>query len=186
MQDYISEFSQSIEKNTEHLKGELQAIRTGRASSTLIESIQVSTYGGTAKLRLLEIASLSQDGPQMITITPYDASTVQDIEKAILSSPIGITPKVQGTAIIVTFPELTQEQREKFVKLVGQTVEEHKSRIRHARDEVRKKIKAALDAKEITEDDKFRLEKEIDSKTQKANETFAELKQKKEDQIRAV
>ncbi len=186
MHELITQYSATIEQTRDHLKEELQAIRTGRASSTLLENLQVSTYGGSTKLRLMELASLSQDGPQMITISPYDASTIQDIEKAILSSPIGISPKVQGATIIVTFPELNQEQREKFVKLVGQTVEEHKVRIRHARDDVRKQIKQLFDAKELTEDDKYRLEKEIDTQTQKSNELFTELRDKKEAQIREV
>ena len=184
--DYVKEFSEAAQKTIEHLKEELQAVRTGRASSTLVEGMMVDAYGGSTKMKLMEMASIAQEGATTLIITPYDASTTQDIEKAILKSPLGLTPRVQGTMIRIQFPELSQEQREKFVKLVGQTVEEHRGRIRHARDEVRKKIKADFDAKTITEDDKFRSEKEIDTKTSSFNDEIQTLKEKKEAQIREV
>lgn len=184
--DYVKEFSESAQKTVEHLKEELQAIRTGRASSTLVEGMMVEAYGGSTKMKLMEMASISQEGATTLIITPYDVSTTQDIEKAILKSPLGLTPRVQGTMIRIQFPELSQEQREKFVKLVGQTVEEHRGRIRHTREEVRKHIKTDFDAKTITEDDKFRSEKEIDTKTASFNEEMQELKEKKEAQIREV
>lgn len=182
----VQDFSNDAKKVIEHLREELQAIRTGRASSTIIEGMMIDTYGGSTKMKLMEMSSITSEGPTTLVVTPYDASTIQDIEKAFLKSPLGLTPKVQGNRILIVFPDLSQEQREKFVKLVGQTVEEHKVKIRGLRDDIRKKIKANFDAKSITEDDKFRQEKDIDTATQKFNEEMQDMKEKKEEQIRAI
>ncbi|MFW5703270.1 MAG: ribosome-recycling factor [Patescibacteria group bacterium] len=184
--DFVQSYISTVQKTIDHLKDELQAVRTGRASSTLLENMQIDAYGGSTKMKLMEMASINQEGPTVLTIHPYDTSTVQDIEKSLLKSTLGLSPKVQGTTIMVLFPELSQEQREKFIKHVGQIVEDHKVSIRNARDDIRKKIKSAQDSKTITEDDKFRLEKEIDAKTKSFNEEIDSLKDKKEKQIREV
>lgn len=184
--DIIKEYSASLDKTVAHLKEELQTIRTGRPSSTILESMQVDTYGGTMKMKLMEMATITNEGATTLVIQPFDPSTVQDIEKAILKSPLNLTPKVQGQRILVVFPELSMEQREKFVKLVGQHVEEHRIKIRGQRDEIRKDIKALFDTKEITEDDKFRMEKDIDAATTKKMDEMQVLKEKKEQQIREI
>lgn len=184
--DPIAEFKQASQKTVEHLKEELQTIRTGRASANMIEGMLVDTYGGSTKMRLMEMASIMNEGATTLVITPYDHSTIQDIEKAILKSPLNLTPKVQGSTIRVVFPALNQEQREKFVKLVGQKVEEHRISIRGQRDDAKKKIKAQFDAKELTEDDKRRIEKDLDGENQKIMDVILELKEKKDAQIMEV
>lgn len=184
--DHIQDFKQAGQKTIEHLKEELQQIRTGRASSTTIEGLQVDAYGGSTKMRLMEMATITNEGSTTLVITPYDHGTLQDIEKAILKSPLNLTPKVQGSRILVVFPQLNEEQRQKFVKLVGQKVEEHRVSIRGQRDDVRKKVKGEFDAKEITEDDRKRIEKEIDNVNQKLMDEIMEIKEKKDQQIMEV
>ena len=183
---FAQEFTDAAKKTIEHLKGEMQTIRTGRPSSTILETIPVDAYGGTAKMKLNELATVSSEGSNTLAIAPFDPSTVPDIEKAILKSPLNLTPKVQGTRILVVFPALNEEQREKYVKLVGQMVEDHKVSVRSHRDEARKKVKAAHDAKTITDDDKFRFEKDIDAAAGKINDEINSLKDKKDAQIREV
>lgn len=186
MDSVLASFKQQSERAIEQLKEDLKSIRTGRASPALVENLPVKTYGGQTTLKLTELATITTDGPTALTISPFDPSTVTDIEKAIQSSALGLTPQTQGTTIIVRIPALTQEQREKILKVVGQKIEEKKVQVRNYRDEVRRKIKNNLEAKEITEDGKFRLEKEVDIQTQTYMTTIQEIKQKKEDAIMQI
>lgn len=179
-------FNQNTDKVINSLKEDLKTIRTGRASPTLVENMMVETYGGQAKLRLLELSNIATEGPSTLLLTPFDPSTITDIEKAILKSPLGISPIVQGNRMLIKIPPLSQEQREKMMKLINQKIEEKKEIIRNYRDNTRKNIKNSLEDKIITEDDKFRLEKEVDMATQKRMEEIKNIKEKKEKEIMEV
>lgn len=182
----IQEFTPTTDKHIDHLRSELRGIRTGRASSSLIERLPVEAYGGSTKMRLMDLSTITTEGPTMLVVVPFDPSTIPDIEKAIRTSPLGITPQTQGTKILISLPPLSQEQREKMTKIVGQKVEETKEHIRKKRDEIRKKIKQASDNKEISEDDKFRFEKDLDAKTHTVMDHIQEIKQQKEKEIMEV
>jgi len=182
----LSELNNSISSDILRLKEHLKTIRTGRASGSLVEGIIVETYGGQSKLKIQELASLSTEGPGVIVIQPFDPSTTQDIEKAILKSPLGLSPQVTGNRMLVRVPSLSEEQREKYMKLVGQSTEDTRVKIRNHRDEVRKKVRNKFEAKEISEDMKFRLEKEIDSITQKHTESIQEIRDNKEREIKEI
>jgi len=182
----MDDFKQSCLKIIASLKEDLKTIRTGRASPALIENLIVETYGGQTKLKLLELSSITTEGSTALLIQPFDPAIITDIEKAILKSPLGFSPLVQGNKIIIRIPALSQEQREKMIKLVGQIVEEKKGYIRNLRDEKRKKIKADLEVKLITQDDKYRWEKEIDHLTQEYMAQIQTIKENKEAEIRAV
>lgn len=186
IQSIYSEFKQEAQKSIEHTTQELRQIRTGQISPALVEDLQVTTYGGSATLRLMELASLSTEGPITLVISPFDVSTVQDIEKAIHASPLGLSPRVDGKIIRITTPPLTEEQREKFVKLANQKIEEGKIHIRGHRDDARKDIKALMDEKAISEDDKFRSEKDIDTFTKEFTDTLEDLRKRKQDEIMHV
>ena len=184
--DPLSSFKQSSQKAIDSLKEELKTIRTSHANPSLVENIVVDTYGGQTKLRLMELSTIITNGPSVLTITPFDPGTTQDIEKAILKSPLGISPAVQGTQIIIRIPPLSTEQREKLIKVCATMIEDKKGIIRNLRDNARKNIKTAFEKKEITEDDKFRQEKEIDTASQKMMEEIQMLKDKKEAEIREI
>ena len=186
MNNLLSDFQNSAERVLENLKNDLSSLRTGRATPALVENIIVDAYQGQTKLKLTELATTTMVDPQTLHIIPFDPSIIKDIEKAIFKSPLGITPNVTGTKIILKLPALSQEQREKILKVVNQKIEEKKENIRITRDDMRRKIKNLLDKKEITEDDKFRLEKEIDKATQKFNETISTIKHNKEKEIMEV
>jgi ribosome recycling factor len=164
----------------------LKSIRTGRANPVIVEQLVVDAYGGSTKLKLMEMATITTEGPAALIITPFDPSTVPDIEKAVLKSPLGLSPQPQGVRVIIRVPPLSEEQREKYVKLLNQKVEEKRNIIRTHRDDVRKKIKARFDEKVMTEDEKYRLEKEIDNITQNINSQLLEIKEAKEREIREV
>jgi ribosome recycling factor len=182
----LTEFKTQLQTSISSLKEDLKSIRTGRANPAIVETLVVETYGGSTKLKMMELATITTEGPSAIVIMPFDPSTSSDIEKAILKSPLSLSPQVQGTKIIIRIPPLSEEQREKYVKLIGQKVEDKKGVIRNHRDEVRKKIKLAFDEKTLTEDDKYRLEKEVDTITQKANADLLEIREAKEQEIRQV
>ena len=184
--DIISEFKSFTQKIIGQLKEDLKAIRTGRANPALLENIIADVYGGSTKLKLTELATLTTEGPSTLVVVPFDPSTIVDIERAILKSPLGVSPQTQGARIIVRIPPMSQEQREKMLKIVTQTIEEKKVMIRNQRDEVRKGIKNDLEAKSITEDDKFRLEKDLDTLTQSANSEIQSIKENKEKEIMEV
>ncbi|PIZ63426.1 ribosome recycling factor [Candidatus Roizmanbacteria bacterium CG_4_10_14_0_2_um_filter_39_13] len=185
MHDLILSFKTSAEKHITNLREELKGIRTGRAQSGMIESMQIEAYGGT-KMKLIELSSIMTESTDALVITPFDPSTVTDIEKGILASPLGMNPQTEGNRIIVRIPPLSEEQRAKYVKLVSQMIEEARNQIRYERDTIRKKIKHQEDAKELTEDDRYRLEKEIDELTGKMNAELQTIKDNKEQEIMEV
>ncbi|MBI5127103.1 ribosome recycling factor [Candidatus Roizmanbacteria bacterium] len=184
--DYTSDFKRGCQKTIESLKEDLKSIRTGRATPSLVENLVVETYGGQSKLRLLEMATITTEGPQALLIIPFDPSVISDIEKAILKSPLGLSPNVQGSKIIIKIPSLSTEQREKFIKTAGEKIEDKKNQIRNLRDDVRKKIKTSFEKKETTEDVKYRLEKEIDNISQEFIQEIETIKTKKEAEIREI
>lgn len=176
-------FTQNVEQL---LREDFKSIRTGRATPGLIESLIVETYGGSTKMKLQEISTITTEGSMTLVVVPFDPSTSSDIEKAIQKSPLGLNPQPQGGRMLIHIPPMSQEQREKFTKLLSQKAEERRVMVRNERDNVRKKIKAMLDAKEVTEDQKFRLEKEIDTLTQNINNTIQTLKEHKEKEVMEV
>ena len=159
----LTTFKSNLAHTIIALKEELKSIRTGRANPAMVEDIIIETYGGSTKLRLKELSTITTDGASALLIAPFDPSTIIDIEKGILKSPLGISPQTQGTRITIRIPPMSQEQRDKYVKLVGQMIEEKRSIVRNHRDDVRKKIRDDFEKKSITEDDKYRMEKEIDT-----------------------
>lgn len=183
MNPIVEHLKQSAQKSIDYLKDDLKSIRTSKANPALLENLIVETYAGQSKLRLMELSTVMTEGPYALTIAPYDPSTLSDIEKAILKSPLGISPAIQGGRILAKIPPLSQEQREKFAKLVGQKTESTRGSIRGFRDEARKKVKSMFESKEVSEDEKFRLEKEIDTATQKFTEEIQSIREKKETEI---
>ncbi len=186
MDQAVTNFKNDSTNTLNRLKDELKAIRTGKANASMLENLLVEAYGGQTKLKLQELATLGVEGANLIVITPFDPSTTPDIEKAVLKSPFGFTPAPQGNRLVIKIPPLTEEQREKFVKVVNQTVEEKKGIVRNLRDNARKNVKLRLEKKELTEDDKFRLEKEIDSVSQEMTEEINKLKELKEADIMQI
>lgn len=182
----LSAFKTNLALTITALKEELKSIRTGRANPAMVEDIIIEAYGGSTKLRLKELATITTDGASALLIAPFDPSTIIDIEKGILKSPLGISPQTQGTRITIRIPPMSQEQRDKFVKLIGQMIEEKRSIVRNHRDDIRKKVKEEFDEKNLTEDGKYRIEKEIDTLTQKANEDIASVKSAKDAEIQEV
>lgn len=184
--DIVEQFKQNSQKIALALKEDLKSIRTGRATPALVENIQIVTYGGTTTLRLRDVATITTEGPQMLVIVPFDMSTIGDIEKGILNSSTGLTPATQGTRVMIKIPPLSQEQRDKFIKLANQKVEDKRVQIRGQRDDARRKIKSQFEAKTIAEDAKFRLEKDVDAASSDIMKEIDAIKESKEKEIREI
>jgi len=154
-----------MEKAGEFMMHEFNAIRTGKASPALVENIDVTAYGSSMKLK--QLALITAPEPRMLVIQPFDAGTVQDIERAIQESKIGINPAVDGKLIRLRIPELSEERRKDLVRTVNKIAEESRVRIRACRRDAMDAAKKLQKEGSITEDDLERAEKEIQKLTDK-------------------
>src|ERR1700758_5067045 len=163
--DILLETEEAMEKSVEYMNHEFASLRTGKASSALVENIDVEAYGASMKLK--QLALISTPEPRLLVIQQFDASVTKDIERALKESKIGITPAVDGKLIRLPIPELSEERRKELVKTVRHMAEEARVRVRSSRrtgiDEIKKIVKAG----EITEDERHDLEGEIQKLTDK-------------------
>jgi len=173
-----------LKKAIEHLQTQLSGIRTGRASSGLVENIEVDTYG--TKTPLKNIASITIPEPRSITIQPWDKNNLKEIEKAIASSNLGIQPVNDGNNIRINLPPLTEERRVELTKIIKQISESTRVRIRNIRENIWKEVGRLLKDKEITEDDKFETQEELKNLVDEYNDKVKDMVQKKEEEIMTV
>lgn len=179
----LNDFRLKLSQTINHLQNNLATVRTGRATSALIENIVVSTYGGQAKLKVIELATIINEGAQTLLVTPFDQAVKNDLEKALRESNLGFSVSVSESQIRVKMPPLTEEQRQKYLKLVSQFCEEGREGIRRQRDEIRKKVREEFVHKELSEEQKYRLEEEIDKTAKEFTDKIEELKKHKEEEI---
>jgi ribosome recycling factor len=177
----IKDSRASMEKSLEGSKRELSSIRTGKASTSLLDTVRVEAYGQSMLLN--QVASVSAPEPRLLTVTPWDKGQVQAIEKALRESDLGLNPQTQSGVIRVPLPMLNEERRRELVKVVHKLAEEARIGIRHARTEGRDKLKK-LDR--TSEDDVKHAEKDL----QKTHDDFIskidELLKAKEAEIMEV
>ncbi|MFQ5456851.1 MAG: ribosome recycling factor [Myxococcota bacterium] len=145
-----------MEKALAALKHDLSRIRTGRASLALLEPVRVDNYGTPSPLN--QVATLGVPEPKLITIAPWDPKMIQPIEKAILSSELGLTPTNDGKIIRIAIPDLTEERRKELVKIVKKTAEDFRIEVRNHRREAIHHIKDFEKKSEITEDESHRAQ----------------------------
>lgn len=146
----------SMEKSLESSKRELSSIRTGKATTSLLDTVRVEAYGQTMPLN--QVASVSVPEPRLLTVTPWDKGQTQAIEKAIRDSDLGLNPQSQSGVIRVPLPMLNEERRKELVKVVHKLAEEARIGIRHARTEGRDKLKKL---EHTSEDDVKHAEKDL-------------------------
>lgn len=168
----------------EHLKGEISTLRTGRATPALVEDITVTAYG--TKQPLKAVASISVLDAKTIAIEPWDKSVVQAIESAINNSQLGINPVNDGTMIRLPLPELTSERRQELIKVLHQKLEQARITVRKVREDVRKALDKAEDGGEISEDEKFKLQDDLESLVKEYNEEIKTIGAEKETDIQKV
>ncbi|OGF21477.1 ribosome recycling factor [Candidatus Falkowbacteria bacterium RBG_13_39_14] len=184
MSQIISEHNDEFNKVIEHFKTEISSLKTGRATPLLVENILVESYG--AKMPLKQVASIGVPEPRCILIEPWDKSIIKEIEKSIINAGVGLNPKNEGQQLRISIQPLTEEDRKNLVKILNQKAEVARISIRGLRDKVKDNIQQMEKGKEITEDDRFRLQKELDEFTGDYNEKIKEVAEKKEGEINTI
>jgi ribosome recycling factor len=171
-------------KSIESLKHDLTRIRTGRASTALVDGIKVSYYG--ADMPLPQVASVTLSDARTIIITPWEKNMVAPIEKALMASDLGITPTTAGTVIRLNMPALTEERRRELAKHVAHEGENAKIAIRNVRRDALQQVKDLLKEKQITEDDDRRIDDEIQKLTDRAVKDVDAVVKAKEEELMAL
>jgi len=179
--EILSECRQSMNKTIEALRKDLVRIRTGRASTALLDGVKVNCYD--AQMPLDQVASLSVPESRLITIKPWDQSIIGEIEKSILKSELGLTPMNDGKIIRIPIPPLTENRRKELVKVAKKTAEEGKIAIRNHRRESNELLKELKNEKEISEDDFFRAQEEVQNITDEYIKKVDQITAEKEKEI---
>lgn len=183
-EEVVKELKTRIDKTLDDLKKDLAKIRTGRASTSILDGIMVDYYGTPTPLN--GVATLSVPEPRLIVIKPWEKAQLKTIEKSLKEANLGITPMNDGEVIRLPMPAMTEERRKEIAKQVRSKGEEHKVAIRNVRRDANERLKAMLKDKKITEDDNKRttdkVQKETDAGVAKVDEIIA----KKEKEVMEV
>jgi len=171
-------------KSIEALRHTLIKVRTGRASSALVENLKVNYYG--SDMPLSQVASVAVTDARTLTISPWEKQMVGAVEKAILASDLGLTPNTSGTTIRLNLPALTEERRKELAKVVHSEGEDSKVAIRNIRRDANQQVKDLLKDKAVTEDEVRRTEDEIQKLTDKAIKDVDDVVKAKEQELMAV
>lgn len=170
-----------MKKAVEALSNELASIRTGRASPALVEHIKVDYHG--VMTPLLQLASISVPEPRTITIRPYDRSIINNIDKAILKSDLGLNPTNDGTNIRITIPTLTEERRKDLIKVIHKRLEESRIHIRNIRRDTVDELKQSVKNKEVSQDQEKRAAEQLQKLTDSYISSIDKIGKDKEAEI---
>lgn len=182
--EVLSEAKTAMDKAVKALKKEMSKVRTGRASTSLLDDVMVEYYGVPTPLS--QVATLSTPEARLITVQPWEKNLIPDIEKAIFKADIGLTPSSDGQLIRLPVPALTEERRREMVKIIKRMAEDAKISVRNARRDANENLKMLEKEKEITEDDLKRSEKDVQQLTDEFVSTIDEVVQNKEEEVMAV
>ena len=181
LSDVTKEAKASMKKAVENTKRELATIRSGKATTSLLDTIRVDAYGQPMPLN--QVGSVAAPEPRMLTVQPWDKGLIDAIERAIQSSELGLNPSNDGTIIRIPLPPLTEERRKELVKVVRKLAEEGKIAVRHGRTEA---ISRAKKVEHVSKDDKRHTEKDVQKLHDDAIEQLDQLVKAKETEIMEV
>jgi ribosome recycling factor len=184
MNDIQKRTAERMQKSIEALKHEFAKIRTGRAHPSLLEHIRVSYYGN--EVPLTQVANVAVEDARSLAVTPWERNMVQAIEKAIMTSDLGLNPSTAGTVIRVPLPPLTEERRRDLIKVVRHEAENGRVAIRNIRRDANNELKAALKEKLISEDEDRRSQEQIQKTTDQFIKEVDKLLEQKEADLLAV
>jgi ribosome recycling factor len=184
LQEIKKDAGERMNKSVQLLRTELKKLRTGRAHTSLLDHITVEYYG--AQVPLSQVANIGVEDSRTLTITPWERQMVQTVEKAIMTSDLGLNPNTAGNVIRVPLPPLTEERRRDMAKVVRHEGENAKVAIRNIRRDALHQVKELLKEKEITEDDDRRAQDEIQQLTDKHIETVDKVVEEKEQELLEV
>lgn len=180
----LEETGEKMEKSLGAFRRELAGIRTGRATTTLLDSIRVDAYG--QKMPLNQVASVSVPESRVILVQPWDRTIVSDVEKAIHKSDLGLVPNTDGNVIRLIIPHLTEERRHDLVKIVRKQAEEARVSVRNVRRDANDSLKKAQKDGTISEDDSHKAMDDVQELTDKYVEEIEKTLKSKEDEIMEV
>ena len=163
LDDFLLEAEEKMTKTEHVVVSEFAGVRTGKASSALVENIIVEVYG--SQMRIRELAGITTPEPRTLTIQPWDANSLHPIEKAIQKANLGLSPSIHGKAIRIFFPELSQERRTEFVKIIRKMAEDGRVAVRHVRRDAMDQLKKHSHDSGVTEDEAEHAEKELQKLT---------------------
>ena len=184
VKDEVAQIRKRMEKAIEDIRKELASIRTGRASISILDNIQVDYYGTPTPIN--QVAQLGTPDPTLVTVQPYDVSLVGPIEKAIRASDLGLNPSNDGRLIRIPIPPLTEERRKQLAKHVHKVLEEHRTAVRNIRRDGNDHLKKMLKDKLISEDDEKHALAEIQKLTDDQIHKLEEVAKNKEQEILTV
>ncbi len=180
-QEILSDLRQKMANTVEALERDFKKIRTGRASTALLEGIKVNCYD--TQMPLEQVASLSVPESRLITIQPWDQSIIGEIEKSILKSELGLNPMNDGKVIRISIPPLTEERRKELAKLAKKMAEESKVGIRNHRRDANEMFKQFKNDKEISEDELYKSQDEVQKATDEFTDKIDQVTKEKEKEI---
>src|SRR6476661_5056814 len=182
--EMINGAREKMVKSVEHARSEFSTVRTGRASASLLDRIEVDYYGTPTPLR--QLATINVPEPRMLTVQPFDPSSIRGIEKAIQESDLGLTPSNDGKLIRLPIPQLTEERRKELVKVVRNMAEEGKVAVRNVRRDAIHHLKELVDKGEAGSDEEHRAEERVQKLTDDHVHEIDELLKRKEAEIMEV
>lgn len=182
----IAELRQKMQKAIEAVRVDLQTVRTGRANPQLIENYLINAYGGTQKLRLKELATITTSEARILIVSPFDITIIDEIVKGIQEANIGLNPVKEGKIIRIFIPPLTAERRAEYLRLIRTKAEGGRIMIRQIRHEAMIQLKRRKENGEIDEDSKKRIEKRIQEATDEIIAEIDRLLEIKEEELMRV
>lgn len=180
----VESMAAKMEKSIEAMKHDLMKVRTGRASLSLLDDIRVEAY--SSQMPLNQVATITIPESRLIVLQPWDPQLLGPTEKAILKSDLGLTPINDGKVIRINIPQLSEERRKELVKLVRKIAEEYRVAVRNLRREANDVLKKGKKDKEISEDEMFRQQDEIQKQTDKYIEDIDKIATEKEKEVMEV
>ena len=183
-EEFVSDATSRMDKSVEHARNEFNTVRTGRASAALLDRINVDYYGTATPLK--QLATINVPEPRLLTIQPFDPSSIKSIEKAIQESDLGLQPSNDGKVIRLPVPQLTEERRKELVKLVRNMAEEHRIAVREVRRDALRHLQELVRNGDMGDDDERRAEQEVQKLTDAHTKTIDELLKHKEAEIMEV
>jgi ribosome recycling factor len=179
--ELINDAQKRMDTSVEHTRTEFNTVRTGRASAALLDRVSIDYYGTATPLK--QLATINVPEPRMLTIQPFDPSSIKQIEKAIQESDLGLTPSNDGKLIRLPMPQPTEERRKELVKVVRKIAEEGKVAVRNVRRDAVQHLK---DLKDVGSDDEHRAEERVQKLTDDHTKTIDDLLKHKEAEIMEV
>ena len=184
IENFIGDATQRMDKSVEATHEHFNSVRTGRATPALLDRIQIDYYGTPTPLK--NLATINAPEPRMLTIQPFDPTSIKAIEKAIQESDLGLTPSNDGKLIRLPIPQLTEERRKELVKVVRNMAEDHRVAVREIRRDAMRRLKELVDNGDVGADEEHRAEERVQKLTDEHTKQIDELLKHKEAEVMEV